>query len=151
MAGVVFGDLSWEIDFFGRLRRAMEAAQAEFFASEENRKFIIQTLVSDLARAYINLRAFDQQLDISKRTVKVREESLQPGQVPLLLWLGFRDPRVDDGKPVIWGQGRGPRPAAGHRAAGKPDQHLAGAQPRTNVLRGKPLLKQNLTVTVPPG
>ena len=74
-AGLLFGDLSWEIDFFGRLRRATEAAQAEFFASEENRKFVIQTLVSDLARAYIQLRSLDQQLDISRRTVKVREES----------------------------------------------------------------------------
>jgi outer membrane protein TolC len=56
MAGLVYGDLSWELDFFGRIRRATEAARAEFFASEENRKFVIQTLVSDLARAYIELR-----------------------------------------------------------------------------------------------
>ena len=77
MAGMVFGDLSWEIDFFGRIRRATEAARAEFFASEENRKFVIQTLVTDLARAYIELRALDQQLEISNRTVKVREESLK--------------------------------------------------------------------------
>ena len=77
MAGIVFGDLSWELDFFGRIRRATEAARAEFFASEENRKFVIQTLVTDLARAYIELRALDQQLEISNRTVKVREESLK--------------------------------------------------------------------------
>jgi multidrug efflux system outer membrane protein len=32
MAGIVFGDLSWELDFFGRIRRATEAARAEFFA-----------------------------------------------------------------------------------------------------------------------
>jgi outer membrane protein, multidrug efflux system len=75
-AGLVFGDLSWELDFFGRIRRATEAARAEFFASEENRRFVIQTLVADLARAYIELRALDQQLEISNRTVKVREESL---------------------------------------------------------------------------
>ena len=92
LAGLAFGDLSWEIDFFGRLRRAVEATQAEFFASEENRKFVIQTLVSDLARAYINLRAFDQQLDISKRTVKVREESLKPGQVRASLMAGIPRP-----------------------------------------------------------
>ena len=77
MAGIVFGDLSWELDFFGRIRRATEAARAEFFASEENRNFVIQTLVTDLARAYIELRALDQQLEISNRTVKVREESLK--------------------------------------------------------------------------
>ena len=53
VAGLVFGDLSWELDFFGRIRRATEAARAEFFASEENRKFVIQTLVTDLARVYI--------------------------------------------------------------------------------------------------
>ena len=55
--GAIYGDLSWELDFFGRIRRATEAARAEFFASEENRKFVIQTLVSDVARAYIELRA----------------------------------------------------------------------------------------------
>jgi hypothetical protein len=77
MAGVVFGDLSWELDFFGRIRRATEAARAEFFASEENRRFVIQTLVADLARAYIELRALDLQLEISNRTVKNREESLK--------------------------------------------------------------------------
>ena len=73
----IYGDLSWEIDFFGRIRRATEAARAEFFASEENRKFVIQTLVSDVARAYIELRALDQQLEISNRTVKDREDSLK--------------------------------------------------------------------------
>ncbi|MGC2434419.1 MAG: TolC family protein, partial [Desulfobaccales bacterium] len=76
-AGFIAGDLSWEIDFFGRIRRATEAARAEFFASEENRKFVIQTLVSDVARAYIELRALDQQLEISNRTVKNREDSLK--------------------------------------------------------------------------
>jgi multidrug efflux system outer membrane protein len=77
VSGLVFGDLTWKIDFFGRIRRATEAARAEFFASEENRKFVIQTLVTDLARAYIELRALDQQLEISHRTVQVREESLK--------------------------------------------------------------------------
>ena len=114
LAGLVFGDLSWEIDFFGRIRRATEAARAEFFASEENRKFVIQTLVTDLARAYIELRALDQQLEISNRTVKVREESLKLVQARFRLWLGFTDAGAHDRKSPVWGPGRGSRPAAGH-------------------------------------
>ena len=114
LAGLAFGDLAWEIDFFGRIRRATEAARAEFFASEENRKFVIQTLVTDLARAYIELRALDQQLEISNRTVKVREESLNLVQAALRLWLGLTDARAHDRKSALWRPGRGPRPAAGH-------------------------------------
>ena len=53
------------------------------FASEENQKFVIQTLVTDLARAYFQLLALDQQLDISERTVKVRDESLKLVQAAL--------------------------------------------------------------------
>ncbi len=81
-AACIYGDLSWEIDFFGRIRRATEAAQAEFFASEENRKYVIQTLVSDLARAYIELRALDHQLEISNRTVKEPRRFLELHERP---------------------------------------------------------------------
>ncbi len=150
MAGLVFGDLSWEIDFFGRIRRATEAARAEFFASEENRKFVIQTLVSDLARAYIELRALDQQLEISNRTVKVREDSLK------LVKARF-DYGWDSLTPVLMTENL----VYGARAV-VPDLKRAIEQQenRISVLlgrnpgpitRGKSLLDQDLTVTIPPG
>ena len=124
MAGIVFGDLSWEIDFFGRIRRATEAARAEFFASEENRNFVIQTLVTDLARAYIELRALDQQLEISNRTVKVREESLKLVKARFDYGWDSLTPVLMTENLRIRGPGRGSRPEAGHRTERKPDQRL---------------------------
>ena len=69
--------LSFELDIWGRLRRATEAARAELLASEENRKAVMTTLVSDVAGAYFNLLELDMELAIAKRTLAVRQESLQ--------------------------------------------------------------------------
>src|SRR5947208_13974698 len=70
-------DLVFELDLWGRLRRATEAARAELLASEENRRAVLTTLVSDLARTYFDLLELDQQLEIARRTLQTREESLQ--------------------------------------------------------------------------
>lgn len=76
--GSVAGNLlSYELDFWGRLRRATEASRAELLASEENRKVVAMTLVSDLATAYFNLLEFDQELEIAKRTLATRQDSLR--------------------------------------------------------------------------
>jgi outer membrane protein, multidrug efflux system len=69
--------LSFELDIWGRLRRATEAARADLLASEENRKAVTTTLVSDVASAYFSLRDLDYQLDISTRTLATRRESLE--------------------------------------------------------------------------
>jgi multidrug efflux system outer membrane protein len=150
LAGLVYGDLSWELDFFGRIRRATEAARAEFFASEENRKFVIQTLVTDLARAYIELRALDQQLEISNRTVKLREESLKLVQARF-------DYGWDSQTPVLMTENLlyGARATVPElqRAIEQQENRIStllGRDPGP-IPRGKPLLQQNLTVTVPPG
>ncbi|MEE8198813.1 MAG: efflux transporter outer membrane subunit [Thermoplasmata archaeon] len=70
-------NLSWEVDFWGRIRRAIEAANAEYLASEENRKFVIQTLVAILAQAYFELLELNREIEISRRTLSSREESLR--------------------------------------------------------------------------
>jgi outer membrane protein, multidrug efflux system len=54
--------LSFEVDIWGRLRRATEAARADLLAAEENRKAIITTLVSDVASGYFNLLELDMEL-----------------------------------------------------------------------------------------
>ncbi|HXL75812.1 MAG TPA: efflux transporter outer membrane subunit, partial [Burkholderiales bacterium] len=59
---------SFEIDVWGRLRRASESARASLLASEEGRRTVLMTLVSTVASAYIQLRALDRQLDIAQRT-----------------------------------------------------------------------------------
>ena len=65
----------WEIDLWGRIRRLTESAQADLLASEEARRGVVLTLVGDVAAAYVNLRALDRQLEISRRTAKTREDS----------------------------------------------------------------------------
>ena len=69
--------LSFEIDIWGRLRRATEAARANLLSAEENRKAVVTTLVSDVATAYLTLRELDYTLEISQRTLQTREESLE--------------------------------------------------------------------------
>ena len=66
---------SWEIDLWGKLRRATEAARADLLGTEEGRRGVILTLVATVANAYIDLRALDQQVEIAKRTAKTREEN----------------------------------------------------------------------------
>jgi multidrug efflux system outer membrane protein len=80
-AGQVQGTLAWELDFWGKFRRATEAAQAQLLATQWGRRAVVTTLVSQIARAYFDLRALDLQLEISKRTLASREESLRLTQV----------------------------------------------------------------------
>src|SRR5215471_11398672 len=68
---------AWELDFWGKYRRATEAARANLLASESARLEVMVTLVSDVSRAYFQLRAMDLQLEISKRTLASRKESLR--------------------------------------------------------------------------
>lgn len=75
--GTAAGLLSFEVDVWGRLRRATEAARADLLASDENRKAVVTTLVSDVAGAYFNLLELDMELAIARRTLAVREESLR--------------------------------------------------------------------------
>ena len=66
---------SWEIDFWGKLRRQDEAARAQLIASEEGRRVVVLTLVTGVAGAYINLRDLDRQLEIAIETARTREAS----------------------------------------------------------------------------
>ena len=69
--------LFWDLDFWGKYRRASEAARANLLATEWARQAVVSTLVSDVATAYFQLRAFDLQLEISRRTLASRQDSLQ--------------------------------------------------------------------------
>ncbi len=70
----VGGTVFWELDFFGRIRRANEAELALVYATEQARRAVVLSLVSDVARAYVELRELDQRLAISQRTVQSRVE-----------------------------------------------------------------------------
>ena len=70
-------DLSFELDFWGRLRRATEAAQADLLARESARRTVVLTLVSDLATAYFELQELDAELGLARNTLKTRQETLE--------------------------------------------------------------------------
>jgi len=68
---------SWEIDLWGRIRRQTEAARANLLATDAARRGVILSLVAQVASSYIQLRGLDEQLEISKRTAGVYDESLK--------------------------------------------------------------------------
>ncbi len=91
--GSEFGGLGvrWEIDVWGRIRRSIEAAQAQLLGQMENQRTIVIGLVSNVAQAYFELRALDLQIEITKRTLKAWDESVgisrlrfQHGDIPKL-------------------------------------------------------------------
>ena len=73
----VLAGATWEIDFWGRVRRLTEAAQANLLATEEARRGVILSLVATMGTSYLQLRGLDEQLEISKRTLDTYRESLK--------------------------------------------------------------------------
>ena len=69
--------LGWELDLWGKFRRATEGARAQLLASEDFRDGVVITLVAQVAQAYVDLRALDVALEISKRTVTSRQQSVE--------------------------------------------------------------------------
>ena len=75
--GQLAASVSWSPDFWGKYRRATEAARANLLASQWAQKEVMVTLVANLAADYFVLRQLDLELEISKRTFSSRNESLQ--------------------------------------------------------------------------
>jgi multidrug efflux system outer membrane protein len=73
----LFAGASWELDLWGKLRRATEAARADMLATEETRRGVILTLVASIANSYVNLRSLDKQLEISEKTAASRRNSYE--------------------------------------------------------------------------
>lgn len=74
--GEVAASAGWNPDFWGRYRRATESARANLLANEWAQKEVVATLVAELATDYFQLRQLDLELEISKRTLSSREDSL---------------------------------------------------------------------------
>jgi multidrug efflux system outer membrane protein len=74
-------DFNWELDFWGKFRRATEAARANLAASEWGQREITTELVANVASAYFTLRALDLQLEITRRTLTSRQDSLRLTQI----------------------------------------------------------------------
>jgi multidrug efflux system outer membrane protein len=142
--------LSFEVDIWGRLRRATEAARANLLAAEENRKAVTTTLVSDVAASYFSLRALDYQLEISQRTLATRQQSLelirnrQGGGVATLLDLRQSEQLVYTAAETI--------PTLQQQIEQTENQIslLLGKNPG-EVLRGRSLTEQEMPPDVPAG
>lgn len=148
--GATLGLLSFELDIWGRLRRATEAARANLLGAEENRKAVMTTLVSDVAAAYFSLRELDYQLEISQRTLATRQESLeliknrQAGGVATLLDLRQGEQLVYTAAETI--------PALQQQIEQTENQIslLLGKNPG-EVLRGLSLTEQEMPPDIPAG
>ena len=73
----VGGAASWDIDFWGKYRKATEAARANLAQTEWGKRAVVSTLVANVASAYFRLRALDLNLEITQRTLASRQESLR--------------------------------------------------------------------------
>jgi len=69
------GQISWEIDIFGKLRRATQVSREQYFAQEDFKRAVIISLVSEVAISYFTLRDLDNQYRIAKETVVSRSEA----------------------------------------------------------------------------
>lgn len=141
---------SFELDLWGRLRRATEAARADLLASEENRNAVMTTLVSDVAGAYFSLLELDMELAIARRTLAVRQRSLElirnreRGGLGSLLEVRQGEQLVHGAAQVIPGVEQLIEQTENQIAL------LLGDSPDA-VVRGQPLTEQEQPPEVPPG
>ena len=73
---VITPSVYWELDFWGKVRRANQAAQAEIYASEASLRQVQVSLISAVADGYFQLLDYDRRLEVSRRTWETRKESL---------------------------------------------------------------------------
>ena len=144
------GDAAFQLDLFGRLRRATEAARAELLATEDVRQTVILTLVSDLASDYFTLLQLDLQLQITRGTVNTQTDSVKLTQLRL-------DRGVATKLDVLQAQqvldtANTQIPDLERQIAQEENaiSILLGDYPH-DVARGLPLVEQNLPPEVPPG
>ncbi len=142
--------LSFEVDLWGRLRRATEAARANLLSAEENRKTVLTTLVSDVATGYLSMRELDYELEISNETLETRQQSLnlvrsrQSGGVATRLDVRQAEQLVDTAAQTV--------PVIEQQIEQTENQiHLLLGEPPGGVLRGRILTAQDLPAEVPTG
>jgi len=77
-------NLTWELDIWGKLRRAKESARAELLAQEAYRQSVYITLIANVASGYFNLLEYQDQLQITRYNVQIRKEALELVKLKLL-------------------------------------------------------------------
>lgn len=69
-------DASWEIDVWGRVRRSVEAADADLGAAVEETRDVLVTVLAEVARNYVELRAFQRRLELNNQNIELQRDSL---------------------------------------------------------------------------
>ena len=142
--------LSFELDVWGRLRQQTKAARAQLRATEEDRNTVRTTVVSDVATGYFSLLELDSELDIAKRTLSTRENSLrlikvrQQGGVATLLDVRQAEELVYQASQTI------PDTERAIEQTENQLRVLLGENPGP-IVRGRALAQQEELPTVPPG
>jgi outer membrane protein, multidrug efflux system len=148
--GTLAADAAFQLDFFGRLRRATEASRALLLATEDARQTVILTLVSDVASNYFTLLQLDLQLQITHETVKTQEDSVKLTKLRM-------DHGVATKLDVLQAQqtldtANATIPDLERQIAQEEDaiSILLGNYPQS-ITRGRSLIEQPLPPEVPPG
>jgi multidrug efflux system outer membrane protein len=141
---------SWNVDFWGRYRRATEAARANLLATEWGRRAVLSSVVENVAAAYFQLREYDLELEIAKRTLESRQQSLKLTQT---LEEGGATSLLDVRQAQQLVEGAAESIPLAERAIQQTENELSlllGQNPGP-AQRGLPLIEQPLPETVPPG
>src|SRR5436190_8574137 len=141
---------SWELDIWGRIRRSNEAARATLFATEDARRGVWLTLVSDLAQAYFELLALDVRLQIARNSTDAYQRTYD-----LFLDrfnLGVASKLETSRAQGALGDAQANIPQLESDIVAKENQIsvLLGAVPGP-IPRGKPMYEQPIVPTVPAG
>src|SRR6266702_4318763 len=143
-------DAAFQLDFFGRLRRATEASRAELLATEDARQTVILTLVSDVASNYFSLLQLDLQLQITRETVNTQIDSVKLTRLRLERGVATKLDVLQAQQ--VLDSANAQIPDLERRIAQEENaiSILLGNYPQA-VARGRPLVEQPFPPEVPPG
>ncbi|MFY9584426.1 MAG: efflux transporter outer membrane subunit [Candidatus Acidiferrales bacterium] len=143
-------DAAFQLDFFGRLRRATEASRAQLLATEEAQHTVMLTLVSDVASDYFALLQLDLQLQIARDTVNTQEGSVKLTKLRLSHGVATKLDVLQAQQ--VLDTANAQIPDIERRIGQEEDaiSILLGNYPQ-GVPRGRPLAEQVLPPEVPPG
>lgn len=143
-------DAAFQLDFFGKIRRATEAARAELLATEDARQTVILTLVSDVASDYFALLELDLQLQITQETVKTQQDSVKLTTLRVQHGVATKLDVLQAQQTLDTANAQIPDLQRQIAQEENAINILLGNYPQ-GVLRGRPLVEQTLPPEVPPG
>jgi multidrug efflux system outer membrane protein len=142
--------VSWELDLWGRLRRLNESAKAALLASEQGRRGVILTVVSEVARAYLELLDLDGQVAIAQAQVNIRRQSLELARARFEGGLTSElDVRQGENALAV-AEGTHSR-ALRQRTQKENELNVLLGRPPANLPRGLPLTQQQFPNVIPAG